>query len=128
MIPVFLLPENTAREGGQGPEFPLDAAVRAPLLLTLGINRILEEENLEVSILGSSDGRQWQPVAAFPPKSYCGTYHLLLDLARHPDIRRLRAAWKMSRWDTSRQKPLFGFYLQVEEPVHRSGMSAAGVA
>lgn len=124
MIPAFLLPESTARESGQGPEFTLDASARKPLLLTLGIHHILEEENLEVSILGSADGRKWQPVASFPPKSYCGTYHLTLDLARHPEVRRLRAQWKMNRWDGRRQPPMFGFSLSVEEP----RMCAAGVA
>ena len=116
MIPAFLLPESMAREGGQGPEFTLGASARKPLLLTLGINRILEQENLEVCVLGSPDGQQWKPVVAFPPKSYCGTYRLMLDLARHPEVRRLRAEWKMSRWGERRQKPLFGFYLYAEEP------------
>ena len=116
MVPAFLLPECTAGTDGLGPELRLEAHRRRPLSLTLGIHRVLEQENLEVSVWGSPDGEQWKPIAAFPPKSYCGTYSLMLDLARHPTITRLRAQWKMSRWDQSRQKPLFGFYLYLEEP------------
>jgi hypothetical protein len=115
MVPTFLIPESTAREGGQGPELTLEADRRQPLLLTLGVNRILEQESLEVSVWGSPDGKAWKFLAAFPPKSYCGKYFLTVDLSRQPDVRRLRAQWKMSRWDQSRQKPLFGFYLCVEE-------------
>jgi len=124
MVPAFLLPESTARESGQGPELRLEAHRRQPLLLTLGINRILEQESLEVSVCGSSDAQQWKPLAVFPPKSYCGTYYLTLDLSRHPDVSSLRAQWKMSRWDERRQPPLFGFYLYVEEP----RISVAGAA
>jgi hypothetical protein len=103
------------REDGQGAEITLGTYRGKPLLLTLGINRILEQESLEVYVWGSSGGQQWKPVAAFPPKSYCGTYHLTVDLSRHPDITSLRAQWKMSRWDQRREQPLFGFYLYVEE-------------
>ena len=115
MVPAFLLPDNTLREGGQGPEFALGASARKSLRFTLGINRILEEENLEVSIWGAAEDQPWTPIAAFPPKSYCGTYYLTVDLARHPDVTRIRAQWKMSRWDERRQPPLFGFFLSVEE-------------
>jgi hypothetical protein len=116
MSSAFLLPENTVREGGQGPELRLEEQRRKPLLLTLGISRILEQESLDVSVWGSSDGREWRPLAAFPPKSYCGKYYLTLDLARRPEVNMLRAQWNMSRWDQSRPQPLFRFYLSVEEP------------
>lgn len=115
MVPAFLLPENTIQEDGQGPEITLGTQKGKPLLLTLGINRVLEQESLEVYVLGSSGGQQWKPLAAFPPKSYCGTYHMTVDLSRHPDVTGLRAQWKMSRWDQRRQHPLFGFYLYAEE-------------
>ncbi len=124
MIPAFLLPERTVREGGHGPEIALGAGIRRPLLLTLGINRILEQENLEVFICGASESGNWRPIMSFPPKSYCGTYHQVVDLALHPDVTRLRAQWKMNRWDERRQPPLFGFYLYLEEP----RVSVAGAA
>jgi len=114
MVPAFLLPESTVREDGQSAEVALDALRGRPLLITLGITRILECENLDVSILGSSDGLAWRVVAEFPHKCFCGTYSLPVDLSRHGDVRFLRAEWKMSRWDRRMPKPIFDFYLFVE--------------
>ncbi len=115
MIPVFLLPEFVTREDGHGSKIPLDSASGKLLMLTLGITRIVEQESLDVTIHGSADGETWHPIGSFPQKFYCGTYSLLLDLSRHPEIREIRAHWKMGRWGRGDQKPLFGFYLFAEE-------------
>jgi hypothetical protein len=61
MVPAFLFPENITREDGCGAEIPLASDHGKPLLLTLGITRILEQESLDVSIWGSNDGNMWQP-------------------------------------------------------------------
>ena len=84
------------------------------LLLTLGITRIIEKEILDVSVWGSPDGRQWKHLAAFPRKSYCGTYSMVLDLAGIPasDIFARSGRWADG---TGGPKPLFGFYLQAED-------------
>ncbi len=120
---LWILPENVARYDGTGDEIPLDANRGKPLLLTLGITRIMEQESLEVSIWGSSDRNSWGKLQVFPRKFYCGTYGLLLDLTRFPDIRYIRAQWKMSRWGVE-TLPLFGFYLLADEP----RMQAVGAA
>jgi hypothetical protein len=113
---LFLLPENVARRDGASAEFALDAARCKPLLLTLGITRIVQQESLEISIWGSSDQQSWEPLQVFPQKFYCGTYSMLLELDRHPHIRYLRAQWKMNRWGSTEEAPLFGFYILMEEP------------
>jgi hypothetical protein len=113
---TYLLPEGVARESGSGPELALGASRCKPLLLTLGINRIVERESLEISIWGSSDRENWRRLEVFPQKFYCGKYTRALDLTRHPDVRFLRAEWKMGRWGHRMSEPLFGFYLLVEEP------------
>ena len=115
MTSVFLLPEGVVREDGQGAEVALDSAQGKSALLTLGITRILERETLEVTVLGSSDRTTWQPLATYPKKSYCGTYSLAMDLSQHPDIRHLRVQWHMSRWDQRKSKPVFAFYVCMEE-------------
>ena len=115
MTPVFLLPEGVVRENGQGPEVALESVQEKSLLVTLGVTRILERETLEVTILGSSDGTAWQPLVTYPKKSYCGTYSLLLDLSQHPEVRHLRVEWHMSRWDQRKSKPVFAFYVCMEE-------------
>ena len=126
MLPRFLLPETVARQDGSGSEIALENS-GTPVLLTLGITRIIEQEDLDVSIWGSPDGKQWRHVAAFPQKSYCGTYSMVLDLARHPEIRHLRTQWKMGRWGGGELGPLFGFYVFGEElKVRHAGAALVG--
>jgi hypothetical protein len=115
MTPIALLPESVVRENGKSPETALDAAQGKPLLLTLGVTRILERETLEVTILGSQDRIAWRPLATFPKKYYCGTYSLPLHLSHHPDVTHLRVEWNMSRWDQRKPKPVFAFYVSLEE-------------
>lgn len=124
MVPAFLFPEGIARDDGHGAEISLGESPARPLLLTLGITRILEQGSLDVSIWGSADGQAWQPLASFPQKFYCGTYSLMLDLSRGLEIRYLRAHWRMSRWGGGDSKPLAGFYLFAE----MAKMQVAGAA
>jgi hypothetical protein len=112
-----LLPENVAQQDGAGAAIALDSARGKPLLLTLGITRIVELESLEVSVWGSPDSRNWKLLQAFPRKAYCGTYSMALDLSRYREVRHLRAQWKMIRWGRGQIAPLFGFYLLAEDPV-----------
>ena len=117
MLPEFLVPETEQRANGESEVMVLGEARGKALTLTLGINRIIEQESLDVAIFGSVDGEEWgdMPLAAYPQKFYCGTYSLLLDLSKHPDVTHIRAQWKMNRWGRGDMKPLFGFYLFVEE-------------
>lgn len=127
MLPIFLLEETLAQQDGSGPVVVLGDSSGKPLLLTLGINRIIEQESLDVSVFGSADGENWdaEPLIAFPQKFYCGTYTLLLDLSQHPDVRFLRVQWKMGRWGRGVPSPLFGFYLFAEETASRLATAVA---
>jgi len=113
MLPQFLLPETTVREAGTGPEIHLGDQQGGTLILTLGITRIIEQESIDISIWGSTDGSDWgsKPVASFPQKFYCGTYQILLDLTEHPDVQQLRVKWAVNRWGKGDPKPLFSIYL-----------------
>ena len=95
----------------------VSAAQGKRLEITLGITRIIEQESLDVSVWGSADGTEWgaKPLLAFPQKFYCGTYQAVLDLTRLPDVKVLRAQWKVNRWGRGEPKPLFGFYLFAQE-------------
>ena len=115
MQATFLLPESVAQQDGSSTPIELGSARSTPLLLTLGITRIVEQESLDFSVWGSPDRETWEFLMAFPRKSYCGTYAMHLDLAEHPGIRYVRAQWKMSRWAQSDSTPLFGFYLLAED-------------
>ena len=122
MLPAFLVPETVAREEGAGPEVALEASQGKPLLLTLGISRIVEQESLDVSVWGSADRTNWgaKPLLSFPQKFYCGTYQVPLDLSAHPEVRYLRVRWKMNRWGRGSPSPLFGFYLFAQETTETS--------
>ena len=117
MLPQFVLPETTVREAGTGPSIDLGGEQGGTLILTLGITRIIEQESLDFSIYGSSDGSDWsaKPIASFPQKFYCGTYQILLDLSERPDVKYLRAKWQVNRWGKGDPKPLFTIYLFVQE-------------
>ncbi len=112
----FLLPETTVREAGAGPAIEIGESRGGTLLLTLGITRILEKENIEVGIWGSADGSDWGtiPLATYPQKFYCGTYQMHLDLSTRPDVRYLRAQWEAGRWSLGKGRPLFTIYLFVQ--------------
>ena len=115
MLPQFLLPETTVREGGAGTDVDLGDPQNGALVLTLGITRIIEQESLDISIWGSADGHDWgaKPLISFPQKFYCGTYQMLLDLSERP-VKFLRAKWQVNRWGKGDPKPLFTLYLFVQ--------------
>src|SRR5689334_19447670 len=127
MLPRFLLPTCTAQADGFGPKVELGPDAGKLLVLTLGISRILEQERLIVSIWGSPDGSDWgaTPLAAFPAKFYCGMYSILLNLAKRPDLKYIRAEWKMNRWGKNDQVPLFEFYIFAEKSGSRVSAAVA---
>lgn len=122
MVAGFLVTESVIREAGSGPEMSLGDSQGGTLLLTLGITRIIEQESLDVSVWGSTDGAEWgtKPLISFPQKFYCGTYQLLLDLSQTPDIKFVRAKWAVNRWGRGDGKPLFGAYLFVQDAKHQA--------
>ena len=126
MLPNFLLPESIARADGMGPEIDLGSKRGKLLVLTLGITRILEQESLEVSVWGSTDGENWgsRPLATYPPKFYCGIYSILLNLVSRQEVRFVRVQWKMSKWSRQEFTPMCGFYLYTEESGARVGAAA----
>lgn len=127
-LPNFLIPEGVQRADGESDAFELGELKGRTILLTLGITRIIEQESLDVSIWGSPDGTNWgdKPLVSFPQKFYCGTYTLVLDLSKSPEVAFLKARWKMSRWGRGDPKPLFGFYLFAEELTGEVAIPAGG--
>ena len=114
-LSAALLPETTIREAGSGPTLQLPDPRSDVLSLTLRIMRSIEQESLRVSIWGSADGVDWgtDPLLNLPRKFYCGTYTAALDLTDRPEIRFLRAAWKVKRWSQGDQVPVFTVCLQL---------------
>src|ERR1041385_7668382 len=119
MLPQFLLPETTVREAGTSPDLQIADQAGGTLILTLGITRIIEQESIDLSIWGSSDGVDYgtKPLTTFPQKFYCGTYQIVLDLSDRPEIKYLRAKWQVTRWGKGDPKPLFTVYMFVQQMV-----------
>ena|SRR5947209_4142977 len=117
MLPDFLLPETVARQDGTGPAIDVGNAAGKPLLLTLGITRIIEQESLDIAVHVSADGQTWseKPIITFPQKFYCGVYTLVVDLSGNSEAKYLRVQWKMNRWGRGEPTPLFGFYVFAQE-------------
>ena len=118
MIDTWLVAENTVVSAkGDGPSVDVSPAANRVFLLTLDITKIIEQESLDVSILGSADGATWnpKPVAAFAQKFYCSQSPLLLDLIPHPDVRFVRAHWEAARWGRGTETPMFEFSVKIKE-------------
>jgi hypothetical protein len=126
MLPNFLLPEQEIRQNGAGPAIDITTATGGAFTVTLGINRILEQESLDLCIKGSADGEVWgdKPLASFPQKFYCGVYSLYLDLSDSPETKFIRTEWKVNRWGRGEPKPLFELYV-FAEPIRESALRAA---
>lgn len=113
--PVYLVPPCMEHADGTGPAV---AVKRGKLLvITVGVNHVVEKESLTLSIWGSANGKDWgaTPLIVLPQKSYGGIYSTFLDLAKFPDVRYLHAQWNMLRWDHGDTPTLFGFYVSVQE-------------
>jgi hypothetical protein len=117
MIDTSLVEKTTVTAKGDGPSVDISTATDRVFLLTLDITKIIEQESLDLSILGSSDGATWtpKPLAEFPQKFYCGQSPLLLDLSAHPDVKFVRAHWEVARWGRGSETPMFEFAVTIKE-------------
>ena len=108
-----LLPETVAQSDGSGPVVKIDPNGSRLMVATLGIDSVIEQVDLGVSIWGSEDHANWGGtlIAAFPHRSYCGLYSTLLNLASRPKIRYIRIQWTMNRWSKAKTGPLPGFFV-----------------
>ncbi len=114
---VLVPPKTAAGAKGDGPSVDVSGAANRVFLVTLAITKIIEQESLDLSIVGSADGETWdaKSLAAFPQKFYCGEWPLLLDLNSHPDVKFVRAHWEMARWGRGTETPMFEFGVTLKE-------------
>jgi hypothetical protein len=118
MIDTFLVSQKTVVNAkGDGPAVNVSAAANRVFLLSLNITGIVEQESLDVSIYGSTDGATWEtkPVTNFPQKFYEAQHPLLLDLTGHAEVKFLRAHWEVSRWGRGSETPMFEFGVTIKE-------------
>jgi hypothetical protein len=117
MIDTVLIPPSTVTAKGDGPAVDVSGASHRIFLVTLAITQIVEQESLEISIVGSADGTVWEskPIATFPQKFYREESPLLLDLTAHPDVKFIRAHWEVARWGRGDETPMFEFNVGLKE-------------
>ena len=118
MLDIFLVSEKTTvTSNGVGLAQDISPAQGSVVLLTLTITEILEQESLDVTVWGSSDGAAWsqKPLARFPQKFYRGEHPMLLDLGQHPEVKFLRVQWELARWGRGEATAAFEFQLRAKE-------------
>ena len=128
---AYLVPEKTTvTTKGDGPILELQATEGRVFLLTLAITNIIEQESLDVSVHGSSDGAAWdlKPIVAFPQKFYREELPLLLDLTSRPELKYIRAHWEVARWGRGSETPMFEFHVTLREVPQEILQEAAGRA
>jgi hypothetical protein len=131
MIDTSLVAEKTVVSAkGDGSSIELSGPNDRVFLLTLDITRIIEQESLELSIMGSVDGATWdpKPVVTFAQKFYCGQYPLLFDLAQQPNVKFIRAHWEVARWGRGSETPIFEFGLKLKEVPPQVLKESSGVS
>lgn len=131
MMDAFLVPEKTTVTAkGDGPILELKQVAGRVFLLTLAITDIVEQESLDVSIYGSTDGAAWdlKPITAFPQKFYREEVPLLLDLTARPEVKFIRAHWEVARWGRGSETPMFEFHVMLREVPLEILAEAAGRA
>jgi hypothetical protein len=118
MIDSFLVPDKTVVNAkGDGPAVDVSSAANRVFLLSLNITGIVEQESLDVSILGSADGTTWgpKPLTNFPQKFYQAQHPLLLDLTGQANVKFVRAHWEVARWGRGSETPMFEFHVTIKE-------------
>ena len=126
---AFLVPEKTTvTTKGDGPILELKPSEGRVFLLTLAITNIIEQESLDVSVHGSTDGAAWdlKPIVAFPQRFYREEVPLLLDLTARPEVKFIRAHWEVARWGRGSETPMFEFHVTLREVPQEILQEAAG--
>jgi hypothetical protein len=113
-----LIPENTRMEtSADGAAFDISASATRTFLCRLTVTDQIEQESLDVSIWGSTDGETWtkKPLLKLPQQFYRGTTKMILDLSLRPETKFIRARWDLNRWGRVAPTPMFVAGLELAE-------------
>ena len=117
-LALQLISRDTRLEAnGDGAAFDISASATRTFLCRLTVSDQIEQESLDVSIWGSSDGENWtkKPLLKLPQQFYRGTTKLVLDLSLRPEIKFIRARWELNRWGRVAPVPMFVAGLDLVE-------------
>jgi hypothetical protein len=117
-LQLALIPADTKLESnGASQPFDISSSESRTFLCRLTITEQLEQESLDVSVWGSTDGQTFgkTPLLKIPQQFYRGTTKMVLDISRRTEVRFLQAKWELNRWGRVSPTPLFVAELQLEE-------------
>jgi hypothetical protein len=117
-LELSLIPSNTRLESnGDGQSFDISSSETRTFLCRLTVTEQLEQESLDVSLWGSTDGQDFgkKPLLKIPQQFYCGTTKMVLDISFRTEVRFLRAKWEVNRWGRVAPTPMFVAGLELEE-------------
>lgn len=115
---LSLIPAGTKLESNSdGQSFDISASETRTFLCCLTITEQIEQESLDISIWGSTDGQDFgkRPLLKIPQQFYRGTTKMILDISLRAEIKFLRAKWELNRWGRVAPTPKFTAELQLEE-------------
>ena len=115
---LSLIPANTKLESNTiGQSLDVSSSESRTFLCRLTISDQLEQESLDASIWGSSDGQNFgkTPLLKIPQQFYRGTTKMVLDISLRPEVRFLQAKMDVNRWGRVAPTPMFVVELTLEE-------------
>ena len=129
-----LIPPGTLlQENSHGETFDIRGSSTRTFYCTMVIREQIEQESVDVSIWGSTDGENWgtHPVLKLPQQFYRGETRAVLELILVPEVNFIRAGWDLNRWGRVAPLPMFVLGLHLMEipamPMH-APHSHAGAA
>lgn len=118
MFESALIPAKTiVTTKGDGDAVNLSVTNARVFLITLKITDIVEQEALELSVYGSSDGQTWtaKPILTFRQQFYASETPMLLNLSGLSDVKFVRAHWEVNRWGRGPETPRFEVEASMRE-------------
>src|ERR1700674_4030740 len=109
--------DSRMEANGERAAFDISTSAARTFLCRLTVTDQIEQESLDVSIWGSSEGETWtkKPLLKLPQQFYRGTTKLVLDLSLRPEVKYLRARWELNRWGRVAPTPMFVAGLELAE-------------
>jgi len=104
-------------ENGNGEPFDVRSSLTRTFLCTMDITDQIEQESVDVSIWGSTDGQDFgaKPILKIPQRFYRGETRQVLDLTTRPEVNVIRAQWELTRWGRVAPHPMFVIGLRLDE-------------
>ena len=124
---VLIPPGTRLTSNGEGQPFDISSSQTRTFICAMEITDQLEQESVDISVWGSADGHDFgkMPLLKMPQRFYRGETRQVLDLARKPEVRFIRAKYDLTRWGRVAPHPMFVLGFQVREIPEFTAQSAA---